>query len=142
MTSICMEPVTGPSVWRREDNAIFGYYGGEVICRYFLRQFAESGPERLGLTLSPVQREAIDAFEEVPLRAESHVSMRLEPGDLQLVDDNVTVHRRTAYEDGDVAEDARRHLLRMWINVHDGRQFPTFMSTHRWGMEPVTTVAG
>jgi hypothetical protein len=123
-------------------NAIFGYYGGEVICRYFLRQFAESGPERLGLTLSPVQREALDAFEEVPLREESHVSMRLEPGDLQLVDDNVTVHRRTAYEHGDVAEDSRRHLLRMWINVRGGRQFPTFMSTHRWGMEPVTTVAG
>ena len=122
-------------------NAVFGYYNGEVICRYFLRQFAESGPERMGLTLTPVQREALDAFEEVPAREESHVSMRLEPGDLQLVDDNVTVHRRSAYEHGDVPVESRRHLLRMWINVHDARQFPTFMSTHRWGMKLVGDAA-
>lgn len=134
------EPPGTPPVYH---NAVFGHYNGEIICRYFLRQFADSAPGKLGLTLSPVQVEALDAFEEVALREESHVSMRLEPGDLQLVDDNTTVHRRSAYDDpGATDETSRRHLLRLWINVHDGRDFPAFMSTHRWGMQRAASVPG
>ncbi len=133
------EPPGQPPVYH---NAVFGHYGGEIICRYFLRQFADSAPGKLGLTLSPVQVEALDAFEAIALQEDNHVSMRLEPGDLQLVDDNTTVHRRSAYDDPGVTDDgSRRHLLRLWINVHDGREFPAFMSTHRWGMRQAATVA-
>ncbi|MGA5821176.1 TauD/TfdA family dioxygenase [Kitasatospora sp. NPDC094028] len=127
------EPPGEPPAYR---NAIYGYHNGQLSCRYFLRNFADSGTAKLGFQQPEVEKLALDTFEEIASRPENHVSMRLEPGDMQLVDDNVTVHRRGAYSDEeDGSTDSSRHLLRLWINVENGREFPTSLSTHRWGMK-------
>lgn len=120
-------------------NAIFGYFNDELTCRYFLRQFAESGPLTMGLHLSDVEREALDAFEAVAENERNHFAMRLAPGDLQLVDDNTTVHRRAWYEDPNASEGEGRYMLRLWTSVRGGRDFPTFMSTHRRGIRATAT---
>ncbi|EFE75792.1 TauD/TfdA family dioxygenase [Streptomyces filamentosus] len=132
------EPPGEPPAYK---NAIFGYHNNQLTCRYFLRQFADSAPAKLGFFQSEAEKLALDTFEEIAAREENYVSMRLAPGDMQLVDDNITVHRRAAYSDeADGATDTTRHLLRLWINVENGREFPQFVSTHRWGMKRAATV--
>ena len=46
--------------------------------------------------------------------------MMFEPGDIQLLNNHVTLHSRTAFED--YPEPVRkRHLLRMWLSVPNSR---------------------
>ncbi|MEV6947470.1 TauD/TfdA family dioxygenase [Streptomyces sp. NPDC051172] len=132
------EPPGEPPAYK---NAIFGYHEGRLTCRYFLRQFADSALAKLGFFQSEAEKLALDTFEEIAAREENHVSMRLEPGDMQLVDQNITVHSRAAYSDDvDGRTDTTRHLLRLWVNVENGREYPRFMSTHRWGMQRAANV--
>lgn len=50
-------------------------------------------------------------------------AMRLDEGDLQLVNNYVIVHSRTEFEDHD-EPDERRHLLRLWLAVPDAQPLP------------------
>jgi hypothetical protein len=113
-------------------NAIFGYFDGLLTCRYYLRTYAESAQEKIGIALTPVEREALDLFEEIAGREENHVSMSLETGDVQLVDNNVVVHARTGYRDRD--DEQARHLVRLWLNLRHGRKIPPHLAIHRDGM--------
>jgi hypothetical protein len=123
------EPVGALPAYR---NAIFGCFDGVLTCRYYLRAYAESAQEKIGIALTPVEREALDLFEEIAGRPENHVIMSLETGDVQLVDNNVVVHARTAYRDQDDAQS--RHLIRLWLNLPDGRPIPPHLAIHRDGM--------
>jgi redox-sensitive bicupin YhaK (pirin superfamily) len=49
--------------------------------------------------------------------------MEFQPGDLQLLNNHVTYHGRTHYEDGDGA-DQDRLLLRLWVAPPDSRALP------------------
>jgi hypothetical protein len=46
-----------------------------------------------------------------------------DPGDIQLINNYVTLHGRTAYEDYP-ERDRRRHLLRLWLKVFGARTLP------------------
>ncbi len=63
---------------------------------------------------SPIQLQAMDRMDALASSPELVVEMRLEPGDVQLLNNHVTLHSRTAYED---YEDPlrKRSLLRAWI---------------------------
>ena len=73
--------------------------------------------------VSPEQWEALDLLEEVMADPKFCCSMRLEQGDLQLVNNYVIVHSRTPFEDFDEA-DRKRHLLRLWLAVPDSQPLP------------------
>jgi alpha-ketoglutarate-dependent taurine dioxygenase len=73
--------------------------------------------------VSPEQWEALDLLEEVMADPRFCYSMRLEQGDLQLVNNYVIVHSRTPFEDFDEA-DRKRHLLRLWLAVPDSQPLP------------------
>lgn len=120
-------PVGEPPVYR---NPIFGYFDGQLSCRYYLRQFAESA-KRHGFPLSGIERDALALFEEIAARDENHVIMELEPGDVQFVDNNVVVHARSGYSDEPGMPD--RCLLRIWINFDNGRVFPPYFARTRGG---------
>ena len=47
---------------------------------------------------------------------EYHVSMMLQPGDMQFVNNYHVLHARDAYED-DRAADKIRHLKRLWLET-------------------------
>ncbi|MGE0717816.1 MAG: TauD/TfdA family dioxygenase [Alphaproteobacteria bacterium] len=66
------------------------------------------GQERL----SAAQAEALDLFERLAGADGFALSLRLEPGDLQLVNNHIVLHARSSYED-DAA--AGRLLLRAWL---------------------------
>ncbi len=71
--------------------------------------------------MSAAQDEALDLLAEVA--EELCLQMTLEPGDIQLLNNHVIYHARTAYED-DEAADSDRLLLRLWLSVPNSRPLP------------------
>lgn len=73
--------------------------------------------------VTPQQWEAIDLLEEIMADPRWCFRMRLEQGDLQLVNNYVIVHSRTPFEDFEEA-DRKRHLLRLWLAVPGSQPLP------------------
>ena len=74
-----------------------------------------------------------------------HVGVRQAPGEILLLNNWVTFHRRAAFEDYSEAE-RRRHILRIWLSVPNSRPLdPHFKDNYgateagaiRGGMRPV-----
>ena len=119
--------------WRGEEPAgeqpwytipMFSARDGHVSARFASRQYYKSC-ERFGARygLTDRQRDALDLVQEIANRPELQVSMRLQEGDIQLINNHTTMHGRDEYEDYD--DPARkRHLLRMWIALPDERRRP------------------
>ncbi|MGE0422149.1 MAG: TauD/TfdA family dioxygenase [Reyranellaceae bacterium] len=73
--------------------------------------------------LTERQRAAIDLF--YAICAEDRFCLRIpfKPGDIQYLQNHLIFHSRTAYEDW--PDSARkRHLIRMWLSLPDGRELP------------------
>lgn len=66
--------------------------------------------------LTPAQVEALDLFDQLMPSDKLCYSMDLEQGDLQLLNNYVTLHSRTPFEDFEEA-DQKRHLLRLWLSI-------------------------
>ena len=84
------------------------------------RQRLQMSQPRLPGKLVRAQQAALDAIQEMASSEEFCFSMWLEPGDLQLVNNHVAIHSRTHYEDFEEPE-RKRHLLRLWLAVPQGR---------------------
>ncbi len=123
---------------------IFGFCDGRFSSQYS-RSFVESAqrfPEVPRLT--PAQIEAIDLLAE--LADELCVTMELEPGDIQILNNHVTYHSRTGYKDYD--DPARQRLLyRLWLSTPNNRRLPpefaiiwehTAPNTIRGGVPPAS----
>jgi alpha-ketoglutarate-dependent taurine dioxygenase len=70
--------------------------------------------------MTALQKEALDFVEEVCERPAIHVEFRLEPGDILLLNNWITYHRRNAFQDHDDIT-RRRHLLRIWLAMPNSR---------------------
>lgn len=70
--------------------------------------------------LTALQVEALDAVDALSASEEFHFSSMFQPGDMQLLNNHVILHSRTAFEDHDEM-DRRRHLLRVWLSVPNSR---------------------
>ena len=77
--------------------------------------------------LTDRQIEALDLIATLAASEEFHFSMMFEPGDLQLLNNHVCFHSRTAFEDYP-EPDRKRHLLRMWMSVPNSRPLSPLMS--------------
>lgn len=71
-------------------------------------------------SLSGEQKEALDFLEAVAARPEMHHTFRQQPGDILFLNNWVSMHRRTAFEDHE-AEALRRHILRVWLSMPNSR---------------------
>lgn len=93
---------------------VFSTVNGQVSCRY-LRAFIEATGG-----LSDKQRAALDAFDTFSTEPGMAVELRMQPGDLLLLNNYTVLHSRTDFEDhNDPAES--RLLYRLWLNVPDFR---------------------
>ena len=64
--------------------------------------------------LTDAQRAAVDALDSILRRNDVMYSMQLRPGDMQIINNHVTLHSRTEFDDFD--DPARRRLLfRLWL---------------------------
>ena len=119
-------------------NPVFGLYGGSFTSQYS-RSYIESAqrfPEAPRITAQ--QNEALDLL--AALAEELCLEMELEPGDIQLLNNHVMYHSRTAYEDH-AEEERRRLLLRLWLAVPGSRALPESYAV-LWGRTEAGAVRG
>jgi hypothetical protein len=65
--------------------------------------------------LSPEQLTALEILDQLHNDHRYRLTMDLRAGDLQLLNNHVILHSRTAYQDhGD--PERRRHLMRLWLD--------------------------
>ncbi len=100
---------------------IFSYYEGLLSCRY-IRGYIQSAQRFSEVPrLTAEQREALDLLDEIIAGEDMPVRFRLEPADLEFANNYSALHARTTFEDWPELE-RKRHLLRLWLTVYDGRK--------------------
>ena len=99
---------------------IFGIEQGYFACRYTRTHIhsAELNPDLPNL--SAAQNSALDLFDEICARPDFHVTMMFEPGDMQFLNNHLTLHTRTAFEDFK-SVGQKRHLMRLWLSPPNSR---------------------
>lgn len=102
---------------------VLSWHDGRLTV-YYQRQYIESAQRFDGAPpLTERHREALDLFDRLANDPELHVTMRLEPGDMQFVYNHSQLHDRTDFVDWpDPAR--RRHLLRLWLSPPGDRELP------------------
>jgi hypothetical protein len=100
---------------------VFGVRDGKFTSHYSLT-FIEVAQMVPGVpSLTAAQREAIELL--MTLADELSFAMRFEPGDMQLVNNHVIYHARTAFED-DAGGGRVRLLYRLWLSMPNSRALP------------------
>jgi hypothetical protein len=102
------------------EQPIFTMHEGHFACRYIRTHIrsAHRYPEVSRLTAQ--QEAAIALLDALAADPAFHFSMMFRPGDIQLLNNHVTLHARTRYEDFN-EPDKKRHLLRMWLSMPNTR---------------------
>jgi hypothetical protein len=115
-------PTTGHRV------PVFGAVGGRLVCNFHARPMLRSlAHDRL--EDDPRAAEALEVFRSISVRDDIVHRMMLEPGDLQFLNNRVTLHGRTGFEDFPELE-RKRLLLRLWLAMPDWPPLPAGMLTH------------
>lgn len=107
---------------------IFNEHEGKFSCRYVRTHIISAQRFEDVPRLTSQQEEAMALFDSLAGSEVFHFSMMFKPGDIQFLNNHVTVHSRTAFEDYDEAE-KKRHLLRMWLSVPNSRALSPGMHT-------------
>jgi hypothetical protein len=90
---------------------VFSFHNGLLHCCYNRNPIEWA--EKEGVRLSAFEREALDYFDSLCADPEFQLSMGLQKGDLQFINNYTILHSRTDYRD-DAAH--RRHLVRLWLH--------------------------
>lgn len=100
---------------------VFGVRDGKITSQYS-RTYVEQAQETPTVPrLTDAQNEALDMLAEVA--EESCLHSAFAPGDIQLLNNHVVYHGRTAYAD-DRGSGRMRCLLRLWLSVANSRALP------------------
>lgn len=104
--------------WCRQP--IFSFCDGHFACSY-LRVLIDRAYAMDELPdMTDVQREALDMLQQIASQPDMHLTFRQEPGDLLLLNNWITLHRREEFTDYDEPE-LRRHILRIWLAMPNSR---------------------
>lgn len=107
---------------------IYSYHEGKFSSRYIRNHIISSQNAPEAPRLTDKQVEAMDYVDSLSRSEEFHFSMMFKPGDIQILNNHVTYHSRTEFEDYKEL-DQRRHLLRMWLSVPNSRALSPLMKT-------------
>jgi hypothetical protein len=100
---------------------VFGVQDGKLTCQYS-RTYVEQAQEFAEIPrLTAAQNEALDLLAEIA--EEVCLYAPFVPGDIQLLNNHVIFHGRTAYED-DSASHQERLLFRLWLSMPNSRRLP------------------
>jgi hypothetical protein len=108
---------------------IFTEHGGKFCSRFIQPNIAaafENFKELVPMT--DLQAEAMEFINQLANEPRFHFGMMFEAGDIQLLNNHVTMHSRTGFDDYE-DEDRKRHLLRMWLSVENSRELSPAMGT-------------
>jgi hypothetical protein len=117
---------------------VFGLQDGKLTSQYS-RTFVEQAQEDLSIPrLSAAQNEALDLLAEIAEATCLHAPFT--QGDIQLLNNHVIYHGRTAYEN-DAAAGQERLLLRLWLAMPGSRALPPGFEVY-WGETAPGVVRG
>lgn len=102
---------------------VFNSYGGRLTTYFPGGHMMTPGTYPEVPAHSPAQLEAIDLFRQLANLPELHLSMTMQKGDVQFLNNHTVLHSRTAFTDFPEPE-KRRHLLRLWWVAPDSRPLP------------------
>ncbi|MEM8621391.1 MAG: TauD/TfdA family dioxygenase [Actinomycetota bacterium] len=91
-------------------------WDGTRLRTFWHSDYMRSAERHDGVEFSSRRRAAIEAYDEIAARPETHLDMWLEEGDIQLISNHTVVHARTEYVDH-ADPDERRHLVRLWLSL-------------------------
>jgi hypothetical protein len=98
---------------------VFGMRDGLVSVR-LIRNQINAACTKTGVPLEPIERAALDLFDELAHDPAIHLDMDLEAGDIQFCNNYVILHSRTSFEDHpEIAR--RRHMIRLWLTMDKRR---------------------
>lgn len=104
--------------WCRQP--IFSFCEGHFACSY-LRVLIDRAYAMDELPdMTDQQRDALDMIEQIAAEPAMHITFRQEPGDLLLLNNWVTLHRRESFVDHEDPQQ-RRHILRIWLSMPNSR---------------------
>ena len=107
---------------------VFCCVEGKVSC-YYHNLFVVNAARQLGVEVPADLQEALDYFQQMAARPDLRADFMLEPGEMMFWHNFTALHSRTAFSDTD---NQRRLLLRLWLNVEDGRPMaPEFTARAR-----------
>lgn len=99
---------------------IFSNHLGKFAGRYTRTHIRTAELGGITPPLTQIQSEALLKIDEICDRPEFQLTMMFEAGDIQFLNNHITLHTRTAYEDYK-DESRRRHLLRLWFSPPNSR---------------------
>ncbi|MCH9671093.1 MAG: TauD/TfdA family dioxygenase [Gammaproteobacteria bacterium] len=111
---------------------VFSYFEDTLSCAFNSR-IMRSAREKVGPPLTAHENDAIDLIISLAQDPTLQYRMRLESGDVQLVNNYCVMHARDIYTDFDDAPRKRR-LLRLWLNLRQPRPLaPNFADRYNTG---------
>lgn len=100
---------------------IFTSWRGRFACRYVRTHIVSAQRYEDAPRLSAQQQEAMELFDALSSSPEFSYAMMFQPGDMQLLNNHVTLHARSEFVDH-AEPDRKRHLLRMWLATPNSRE--------------------
>lgn len=102
------------------DIPVFSDFGGKISCCLNSKS-SRTARDKQGRPMTELELAAIDYIERLAESDELCLGMDFRPGDIQFLNNYAIIHTRTAFRD-DRDPDKRRLLLRLWLNLHEGRK--------------------
>ena len=103
------------------DLPVFGVREGKLTSHFSLTYIENGQMLPHARKLTDAEHEAIQMLMDVA--QEECFEMRFEPGDIQLLNNHVVYHGRTAFKD-DESRGQDRMLMRLWLSVPNSRALP------------------
>lgn len=103
---------------------------------FYQRQYIDSAQRfSEALQLSDAHIEALDMFDSLANDPDLHLSMQLQPGDMQFVYNHSQLHDRTGFIDWP-DPGKRRHLFRLWLSMPGDRNLPECFAQRYGSIKP------
>ena len=101
------------------DIPVFSSFGGKLSCCLNSKS-SRTARDKQDRPLTDLEKAAIGYVEDLAVSPELCLGMDFRPGDIQVLNNYVIIHTRTAFRDGP-DPNRKRLLLRLWLNLRDGR---------------------
>jgi len=122
-------------------NPVYDMCGGRLFSKWNRNRVISAQKIEGVPPLTERQREAMDLLDSVLRRPGLLYSMHLQPGDMQILNNHVTLHSRTDFEDHE--DPARKRLLfRLWLAPADSCRLPESWKPAYRAVEPGTVRGG
>ena len=108
---------------------VFSYYHGRLSSRFNLKAMLTAADLPDVEPLTDVERRAIEKVAELAMRPDLRLDLKLRAGDVQLLNNHMILHTRTAFEDHPEPE-RKRFMIRSWVNMPNSRPLEDGFADH------------